>query len=232
MGPPFFYDMAATINATLKSATANSYVTLAEADTYFETVPDSTQWDNKSDDKKNRALISATRWIDTLNFYGDRCDADQALSWPRNNYHVDRVELTCSEIPNDIKYATYELANALANDTDAITGSTGDTGLYKSVKLGEMEIEYNIATGTYTDLRQTFADIRAPIEIISSEGENGGEERRARVYIAPDQINDNQPTISDEITLKFQGSDRKAQIIDIRTFGGGQNYLHILEVVF
>ena len=96
----------------------------------------------------------------------------------------------------------------------------------------EVSGEYNVATGTYTDLRQTFADIRAPIEIISSEGENGGEERRARVYIAPDQINDNQPTISDEITLKFQESDRKAQIIDIRTFGGGQNYLHILEVVF
>ena len=96
-GATFFLRyMAATINATLKSATANSYVTLAEANTYFETVPSSTQWDNKTDDNKNRALISATRWIDTLNFYGDRCDADQALSWPRNNYHVDRVELGCS----------------------------------------------------------------------------------------------------------------------------------------
>tara|TARA_B100001093_G_scaffold328131_1_gene313087 strand:+ start:966 stop:1487 length:522 start_codon:yes stop_codon:yes gene_type:complete len=122
--------MAATINATLKSATANSFVTLAEADAYFETVPSSTQWDNKSDDNKNRALISATRWIDTLNFYGDRCDTSQALNWPRNNYHVDRVELVCSSIPNDIKYATYELARALANDTDSITGTTGDTGLY------------------------------------------------------------------------------------------------------
>ena len=65
--------MAATINATLKSATANSFVTLAEANTYFETVPDSSTWDDKTDDQKNRALISATRWIDTLNFYGDRC---------------------------------------------------------------------------------------------------------------------------------------------------------------
>ena len=52
--------MAATINATLKSATANSYVTLAEADAYFETVPSSTNWDDKTDDQKNRALISAT----------------------------------------------------------------------------------------------------------------------------------------------------------------------------
>jgi len=159
VGPPSFCAMAATINATLKSATANSYVTLAEADTYFETVPSSTQWDNKTDDKKNRALISATRWIDTLNFYGDRCDADQALSWPRNNYHVDRVELSCSAIPNDIKYATYELANALANDTDAVTGNTGTGGLYEKVKLGDLEVQYNTdsqAVGTVNNIFDVY----------------------------------------------------------------------------
>ena len=159
MGPPYYCLMAATINATLKSATANSYVTLAEANAYFETVPSSTQWDNKQDDNKNRALISATRWIDTLNFYGDRCDADQALSWPRNNYHVDRVELTCSAIPSDIKYAAFELARALANDTDSITGTTGDTGLYEAVKLGELEVKYNTssqATGTVNNVFDVY----------------------------------------------------------------------------
>ena len=135
--------MAATIVATLKSATANSYVTLAEANTYFETVPDSTTWDNKTDDQKNRALISATRWIDSLNFYGDRCDEDQALKWPRNNYHVDDVELACTAIPKDIKYAQYELSRALANETDAITGNKGTDGTYEEVKIGDMEVKYN-----------------------------------------------------------------------------------------
>ena len=134
MGPSSFAAMAATITATLESESANSFVTLAEANAYFETVPSSTNWDDKTDDQKNRALISATRWIDTLNFYGDRCNADQALSWPRNNYHVDRVELACDS--ND-KYATPESVNALANDTDSYR-VTGDTGLYESVRLGEM----------------------------------------------------------------------------------------------
>ena len=83
--------MAATIIATLSSASANSYVTLAEANAYFETVPNSSTWTDKTDDAKNRALISATRWIDSLNYYGDRCDEDQALKWPRNNYDVDGV---------------------------------------------------------------------------------------------------------------------------------------------
>ena len=151
--------MAATINATLSSASANSYVTLAEADSYFETVPDSANWDDKTDDQKNRALISATRWIDNQVFYGDRCDVEQALSWPRNNYHVDRVELTCSVIPADIKYATYELARALANDPESITGSTGDTGLYEAVKLGDLEVKYNTAsqaTGTVNNVFDVY----------------------------------------------------------------------------
>ena len=135
--------MAATINATIKSETANSYVTLAEANSYFETVPDSSTWTNKTDDQKNRALISATREIDNLVFYGDRCDEDQALKFPRTNYQVDRVELSCSTIPLNIKYAQYELARALANDTDAITGNTGTAGVPAEVKIGDLEVNYN-----------------------------------------------------------------------------------------
>ena len=148
--------MAATITATLKSATANSYVTLAEANTYFETVPDSTTWDNKPDDQKNRALISATRWIDSLNFYGDRCDEDQALKWPRNNYEIDNVELACTAIPNSIKYAQYELARALANDTDAMTGNTGTEGVAKEVELGELKVKYNEASLASGNVNNVF----------------------------------------------------------------------------
>ena len=135
--------MAATISATLKGEASNSYVTLAEANTYFETAPEESTWDDKTDDQKNRALISACRWIDSLNFLGDRCDNDQALKWPRNNHHVDNVELVCTAIPNGIKYAQYELARALANDTDAMTGNKGTDGTYEEVKLGELEVKYN-----------------------------------------------------------------------------------------
>ena len=62
----YFIIVAATINATVKGENANSYVTLTEANSYFETVPDSTTWTNKTDDQKNRSLIAATRWIDSF----------------------------------------------------------------------------------------------------------------------------------------------------------------------
>ena len=138
--------MAATIIATIKRETANSYVTLSESNAYFDTSPDSSTWTNKTDDQKKRALISATRWIDTLVFYGDRCDESQALKFPRTNYQVDGVELSCSTIPNNIKYAQYELARALANDTDAITGTTGKDGNFEEVKLGDIQVKYNTAS--------------------------------------------------------------------------------------
>ena len=127
--------MAATINATVKDANAN---------TYFETVPDSSTWTNKTDDQKNRALISATRWIDSFVYYGDRCDDGQALKFPRNNYQVDGVELACSTIPINIKYAQYELARALANDSEAMTGNVGTDGNIEEVKLGDIQVKYNI----------------------------------------------------------------------------------------
>ena len=151
--------MAATINATIKDANANSYVTLTEANSYFETVPDSSTWTNKTDDQKNRALISATRWIDSFVFYGDRCDDGQSLKFPRNNYQVDGVELACSTIPLNIKYAQYELARALANDTDAITGTTGKDGNFKEVKLGDIQVKYNTdsqGTGSINNILDVY----------------------------------------------------------------------------
>ena len=82
----YFINRGSYYNATIKGENANSYVTLTEANDYFDTSPDSSTWTNKTDDQKKRALISATRWIDTLVFYGDRCDDGQALKFPRNNY--------------------------------------------------------------------------------------------------------------------------------------------------
>jgi len=151
--------VAATITATLSSATANSYVTLAEANTYFETVPDSTTWTNNTRDQKNKALIAATRWIDTLVFYGDRCDHGQALKFPRNNYQVDDVELACTAIPNNIKYAQYELSRALANDTEAMTGVSGKDGNFSEVKLGDLQVKYNTdsqGTGSVNNIMDVY----------------------------------------------------------------------------
>ena len=40
------------------------------------------------------------------------------------------------------------------------------------------------------------------------------------------------PTLQDEIILSYAGSNRTAQITDIRTYRGGQTYIFILLVRF
>ena len=151
--------MTASIDATISGANANSFVTLDEANNYFATVPESSTWDDKTVDQKKRALISATRWIDSFVYYGNRCDDGQALKFPRNNYQVDGVELSCSIIPLNIKYAQYELARALANDTDAITGTTGKDGNFEEVRLGDIQVKYNTAsqgTGSINNILDVY----------------------------------------------------------------------------
>lgn len=139
--------MAAVIDATLSGANSNSYVTLAEAESYFETVPHAEHWTG-SDDAKNRVLISATRYLDVFSYHGERCETTQALKWPRKEYTVDGVKLACTLIPAQIKTATFELAHSLLYDGEALVGSTGKTGIYDEVELGDLKVKYNTDTQT------------------------------------------------------------------------------------
>ena len=72
---------------------------------------------------------------------------------------VDGVELACTTIPNGIKYAQYELARALANDTDAMTGNTGTDGNIEEVKLGDIQVKYNTSsqgTGSINNILDVY----------------------------------------------------------------------------
>jgi len=90
---------------------------------------------------------------------------------------------------------------------------------------------YNTSTGALTTTDTTYS-IQVPLELVRSEEELEVEKRTAKLYITPDLIGDNQPTFEDTISLTYAGSSRVAQITDIRTYKGGQEYLFIVEVVF
>lgn len=90
---------------------------------------------------------------------------------------------------------------------------------------------YNTSTGALTTTDTTYS-IQVPLELVRSEEETEAEKRTAKLYVTPDLIGNNQPTFEDTISLTYAGSSRVAQITDIRTYKGGQEYLFILEVVF
>ena len=91
---------------------------------------------------------------------------------------------------------------------------------------------YDINKGQQVTVDTTYTDIKVPISFVRSEEEAAQEMREAKLYITPDLIGNNQPSLEDEITLSFAGSDRVVQIVDIDTKKGGQTYLFILLVRF
>ena len=91
---------------------------------------------------------------------------------------------------------------------------------------------YNVETGEQITIDTTYSDIKVPIEFIQSEEDEGKEMRRAKLYITPDLIGDNQVDFDDEITLSYAGSNVTAKIYDLDTKKGGQVYLYTILVRF
>ena len=79
----------ATLDATLAGATSNSYVDLAEADAIAANLPFAADWAALADEEKIDGLIVATRWLETLNYTGERCTSTQRLKWPRKDAECD-----------------------------------------------------------------------------------------------------------------------------------------------
>ena len=149
--------MAITIDATVGGASANSYITLADANSIIEGLvadDDVVAWGNSTDDQKNRALFSSTQRIDREKFLGARVADTQALEWPRSgvrkpdtytnlyglsfpnrlvaDYYLD------TEIPDRVKHAQIVLAVYLNNNKDGM----GLSGLedFASVAIGNLNI--------------------------------------------------------------------------------------------
>jgi hypothetical protein len=138
--------MSVTIVATAGAATANSYVTKAEADTYWAGFTNSAYILETSADNKSLALIAATRSMDRLKFIGKKLSdlpegnsGYQVLEWPRiapgyDGFYMgdgeDRIlPYTYNDsgvliIPEIIRKACCEQANFLLETGEALGAST------------------------------------------------------------------------------------------------------------
>lgn len=137
--------MAVTVVATPGSASANSYATIAEADTYHEAHPHAAAWDDADDDQKGRALVTATRLLDELFVWkGSVVDDVQALLWPRSGvYEWSGYAVAEDAIPARLRNATAEYARVLIEDEEGQRLKDNDLLLQgiKRVKAGPVEIE-------------------------------------------------------------------------------------------
>tara|TARA_Y100001951_G_scaffold49023_1_gene38636 strand:+ start:274 stop:834 length:561 start_codon:yes stop_codon:yes gene_type:complete len=149
--------MAISLDATVGGTSANTYITLSDANAIVEGLvldADVSAWDGSTTDNKNRALFTAAQRIDRERFLGARVADSQALQWPRSgvrkpdtytnlyglsfpnrlvaDYYLD------TEIPDRVKKAQVILAVYLNNNRDAL----GLSGLenFNAVSIGSINV--------------------------------------------------------------------------------------------
>ena len=125
-----------------------------------------------------------------------------------------------------------QLDSVFKNVAKSVVASLGDSFNHTITFVKKGVQEYDVDNAQLVSIDTTYSDIKVPLEFIQSEEEEGQEIRRAKVYITPDLIGDNQITFQDKVKLIYNGQLRTAQIYDINTKKGNQVYLYIVMVRF
>ena len=148
------------IDATVGGVSSNSFVTRAEADSYFLARANTT-WAALTADNKDAALVKATSHIEATyetSFKGARASTTQALSWPREGVVVDSVEILPTVLPPRLKNAQMELA-VKASASDLLVD---ETQTVRREKVDVLEVEYaggSTATVMYAFVQRLLAPL-------------------------------------------------------------------------
>lgn len=147
-----------TLVATVGATNANTYLSLAGANSIAEGMIGTLSWTSATDDDKTKALITATNGMETLGWIGSRATTTQALAWPRTDAACGDKNYGDDEIPREVELATFDLANALLGDPALLRSAPSSEALVtgipnrdlKRLKLDVMEIEWNTNVGNST----------------------------------------------------------------------------------
>jgi hypothetical protein len=191
-----------TFDATLKSATATSYISVATAQQLLATLPQSpgiTEWLALTAPQHEQTLVGATLVLDPMNWKGHKCDCNQRLQWPRQIDQCRCGATKCDSLPFNIELATAYLAATMGsagsgyvNVKSMATGgaaSSGGSGLdqFESVTLGPISVTMKkdyVATST-TALANLPTFVRDLIgEYLAGQGISQGMVGRGSIAMA------------------------------------------------
>lgn len=123
------------------ASNADSYVTLAYANTYFNQRLGSNVWIEASDTDKEKALRQAAQMLDAnFDWVGEIADDVQSMRWPRE-WATDRDgrDIENDEIPVPLQQAQCEMAKQLLADG----GYSADVRDVDRVRLGSILVDFD-----------------------------------------------------------------------------------------
>lgn len=113
---------------------ANSYVTEAELTSYA-----TTRGYTIVDGDREKWLILAMDYLETLRYQGRLVAETQPLQWPRYDVYIDRYLVDSDEIPPELKTVQLHLATQISQGVDPTSNIERAT---KREKVGDLEVEY------------------------------------------------------------------------------------------
>ena len=130
-----------SIDATPNGANSDSFMTVAEADSYWATNLYATTWDTGTTANKEKALKMATRILDEkVAWSGTRATSAQALGWGRTDVYWDGITVESTTVPIQIKNATAQFAGDLL--VSNLTANSEGKGL-NSLRVGEITLDFD-----------------------------------------------------------------------------------------
>lgn len=133
--------MAFTVETGAGLSSANSYVSVADADEYHS-LRDNTSWAALTNTQKQSGLLYATAYVDAnFNWPGYIKTATQSLDWPRLSAQDNENRILDDIIPQKLKDAVCELALVHAS-TEKVNATFDRGGAIKSESVGPVSVEY------------------------------------------------------------------------------------------
>lgn len=140
-----------------KVTDSNSYISLADADEFFLSHMNNTEWLRPQlvDSQKSIALATAAKVLDQQFVWnGDRVSPDsQSMLWPRTGVSESDREVDDDEIPQNLIDAQCIIAQDLITNPDFLRSSlaAGGDGTVAGVKLGQGALEIAFKGSTEPD---------------------------------------------------------------------------------
>lgn len=129
------------IDSTPSGDSANSYISISDADDYFSTHLYASDWDNATVESKEKALVMSTRILDEkIDWIGSKNTKEQALAWGRSGVMDDGYDVDATIVPQPVKNATAEFAKNLIADNS--TENADGKGLEK-LKVDTVELTFD-----------------------------------------------------------------------------------------
>jgi hypothetical protein len=133
--------MSLTVEVGSGVTGANSYNSLASADSYFE-LRGNSDWSDGSDDDKEASLIKGCQLMELFDWVGTKTDSTYPLEWPRRGVtDKNGFYISATGIPMQVKWIQMELALRYLTGTDPLPDQSSSGNIVRE-KVDVIEIEY------------------------------------------------------------------------------------------